>query len=213
LAQLTERIGGVLPLQQIRLKSKLIQIEQTGSRFKLTFATERSDKSFRTSRLLMALPAKQLFAVKGLFEKSIEQQLTPYWLTRVILPLARWGNKGINLKSKSGIIEQIHFSVRVVKNLVYISLKADQSLPNYPSEIEMVAVWIAENIFDLPKLNLQLQPENIFVWNGLVGKNPMSDIQFNSVKNRLVIADGLIQPFNRIESLLASVNQQIDDFL
>ena len=202
-----------MPLQQIRLKSKLIQFEQTGSRFKVTFATARSDKTFRTSRLLLALPAHQFFAVKGLSEKSIEQQMNPYLMTRVVLPLARLGNKGISLKPKSGVIDQIHFSTRIVKNLVYINLKADQSLQNYPSEIEMVAVWIAEKIFDLPKLNLQLQPENIFVWNGLVGKNPMGEMKLNSVKNRLVVSDGLIQPFNRIESLLASVNKQIDEFL
>jgi hypothetical protein len=112
-----------------------------------------------------------------------------------------------------GSFEEIQFLARVVRNLVYVDLKGLESAPNYPREVEKLNVWISEKVLELPKFSLQLQPENIFIWNHSVPLKSETEFKMKTIRNRLFVSDGLISSNQRIESLLNSVNQQIDEFL
>jgi hypothetical protein len=213
LNQMVERIGGVLPLQQIRLKNKLIQYQMTGNKFKVTFATESSDKIYKSSKILLALPAEKLFQIKGLFESSVDSEFQRQRHTRIVFPLSKLSSRGLAFKSKMGVLDHVQYSARVVRNMVYVDLKGSEAALNYPLEVEKLSSWVSEKVLDLPKLNLQLQPENIFIWNHSVLLKSDLELKMNSQKNSLIISDGIVSPQNRIESLLVSVNQQIDEFL
>lgn len=213
LNQMVERIGGVLPLQQIRLKNKLIQFQVAGNKFKVTFATESSDKIYKSSKVLFALPAEKLIQIKGLFESSAAAEFQKQKYTRIVFPLSKLNSRGVVFKPKSGTYEHVQYSARVVRNMVYVDLIGLETDANYPHEVEMLSSWVSERILELPKLNLQLQSENIFVWNRSVLLKPDSEFKFKNYKNRLIVSDGIVSPQSRIESLLISVNQQIDEFL
>jgi hypothetical protein len=209
LTQLTDRIGGVLPRQQIRLKNKLIHLQQVGSRFRVTFATDSSDKSYLSSKLLLALPAANLIDLKGYNDPQVEMQFQTWRYTRVVIPASK-----LNIKNKSGAKDNIQYSVKLFKNLVYIDLQGVDSSEKYPLQIEKIGAWISENILAVPKSSLTLQPENIYIWKVMIHADTGAELRsIPLVKNRLVISDGLVAPLNRVESLLTSVHQHMDDLL
>jgi hypothetical protein len=213
LNQMVERIGGVLPLQQIRLKNKLIQFQIAGNKFKVVFATESSDKTYKSSKILLALPAEKLIQIKGLFETSAASDFQKQRHTRIVFPLSKLNSRGVVFKTKSGTYDQVRYSARTLRNMVYVDLIGSETEANYPHEVEKLSVWVSERILELPKLNLQLQAENIFIWNRSVLVKPDSEYKLKNHKNRLIISDGIVSPQSRIESLLVSVNRQIDEFL
>ncbi len=213
LNQMVERIGGVLPLQQIRLKNKLIQYQTTGNKFKVTFATASSDKTYKSSKILLALPAEKLFQIKGLFDSDIATGFQQQRHVRIVFPLSKLNSRGMIFKPKVGNIDQVQYSARAVRNMVYVDLKGSAKAANFPLEVEKLSNWISEKILELPKQNLQLQAENIFIWNHSIFSNSESVFNMKYQKNRLIVSDGIVSPQSRIESLLVSVNQQIDEFL
>ncbi len=213
LNQMVERIGGVLPLQQIRLKNKLIQYQTTGGKFKVTFATESSDKTYKSSKIILALPAEKLFKVRGLFGSSSESEFQQQRHVRIVFPLSKLSSRGVVFKPKVGTIDHVQYSARTLRNMVYVDLKGAEAATNYPNEVEKLSSWVSEKVLELPKLNLQLQAENIFIWNHSLLLKSDSNFKVNYLKNRLIVSDGIVSPQSRIESLLVSVNQQIDEFL
>lgn len=213
LSQMVERIGGVLPLQQIRLKNKLIQYQTTGNKFKVTFATESSDKIYKSSKILFALPAEKLVQIKGLFDTSVDSEFQQQRHTRIVFPLSKLNSRGVVFRSKTGTYDQVQYSARSVRNMVYVDLKGTEAEAKYPREVEKLSSWVSERVFELPKLNLQLQAENIYIWNHSVLLKSESEFKMKNHNNRLIVSDGIVSPQSRIESLLVSVNQQIDEFL
>lgn len=213
LSQMVERIGGVLPLQQIRLKNKLIQYQTAGNKFKVTFATESSDKTYKSSKILLALPAEKLFQIRGLFDSAVESEFQRQRHTRIVFPLSKLNSRGVFFKPKIGTFDHIQYTARAVRNTIYVDLKGSETAANYPLEVEKLSSWVSEKVLELPKLNLQLQAENIFIWNHSVLLKSDSEFKMKNRKNSLIVSDGIVSPQSRIESLLVSVNQQIDEFL
>jgi NAD(P)-binding Rossmann-like domain len=212
---LVDRVGGVLPNQQIRLNHRLLRVDQMSQQFKMTFATKKSDKVYSSRRLIIALPAPVISEIKGLQFEGLEMSLSSERTIRVVLQHKQLslGNKLTSMKYRVVNKDNLTCTVRQLKDHTYITIVGDPEHEHFPKEIERISFWIAENIFDVPSASLNLKPENIFVWDTSWARS-FKNKQLLQRKNQILVSDGLLGRSNqRIEDLFSAVNQQIDQFL
>nr|WP_295899837.1 NAD(P)/FAD-dependent oxidoreductase [uncultured Bdellovibrio sp.] len=109
---LAARVAGVIPDQILRLNFPLVEIEENGGVFELTFAGPNGKEKFNTRNVICTLPFSKLREVKGLSElkfSSLKQEAirtqayathskgvmsfaTPFWRTRRGSTVANLGN-------------------------------------------------------------------------------------------------------------------------
>lgn len=206
--QLSERIAGVLPTQQIRFNSQLLSVAAVGSKFKVIFATQKSDKTYSAQKIFIALPYQDLAKTDILNSYQIKNDFTKIEYIRVLIPL----NKSKDLV-KSGNKNGIDFSNRYYRGAHHITLSATAG--TLPLEIESIGAWISANIFQSNKIGLNLQPEQIYKWS----EKHSPDIAgaLSETKNEIVLSEGFnlqfLPQYSRVENLLIHVNQHIDQFL
>ncbi len=209
---LSDRISGVLPNQQIKLNHRLIYMGQNPKDFKLTFATEKSDKTYTAKNVLLALPAKNLFNVNGL-ESEIDDQkikLIQKKQIRIIFSQQKMLSKFGIVKNKFFVKSGVNCTVKVIKGLIYVTLSGGEKLAHFPNEIEMIHIWLAENVFDVPAGSFSTDPEYVYIWTTSATPEILNSAQR---PRRHLISEGCTVPIARIENLLLAVNQQIDQFL
>ncbi len=210
---MTERIGGVLPNQQLRLNHKLLRVDQQSNRFKLTFSTQKSDKVYSTKRILLALPTTHLSEITGGQFNDIKNGLKSERTIRAIVQHQKLGLKINSNKYRQKNKDSFVCVVRQIKDLTYVTLSGDPDHDHFPKEIERISFWIAENIFDVSSASLNLHPENIYVWDTSWSIWD-SNTEMKPVKNQIIVSEGLRgRSSQRIEDLFENVNQQIDQFL
>jgi hypothetical protein len=212
ISRLTDRVSGVLPNQQIKLNYQLIGLSQNVSSFKLVFATNKSDKSYSTQNLLLALPARQLLDVKGLDAEfyNTGDRLVHTKTIRVVLSSQKLGLRTTTIKNRNFEKLGVACSVQLLRGLVYITMSGDPKLPQFPNEIELIQIWIAENVFGKAPGWLTLDAGQIYIWQTDSVNEP---IKFTGNSHRQIISDGLTVVQSRVENLLIAVNDQIDQFL
>lgn len=211
ITHLQERVASILPAQQLRYDSKLMSLESSGRQFKLNFATSGSDKTYLSSKLILALPTQELLQIKGLDLNLKSDDNQNYRYLRVTVPVQKISSKiklsKMILPTVSGVVS----SVRVLKNTVHLTFQGFIADWPLPEQIEKLDRWLAENIFSQATLNLQ--SEQVYVWSAKQNKLDKSFVKPQKIKNRVIVSDGFGINQSKIESLLLQVNQQIDEFL
>ncbi len=211
---LTDRISGVLPNQQIKLNHKLLSVNSNSNSkdFRLTFATEKSDKTYSAKNVLFALPAKQLIQIKGLDSeiKDLKNQFLMYKHVRIVIPQKKLGLKFGSIKNKSFDKFNVTCDVKTIKGLIYVTLSGNEAIPNFPHEIELIHIWLAENVFEIPATAFTTDSDQIYVWQ--TASLPES-INLSAKAEHRIVSDGFNVSEQRVENLLVAVNQQIDQFL
>ena len=101
--RLTDKIIGLLPYRNFRLRWELIEIQKLTNEFELTFQKEEGQKKVKCKKLILTLPPSQWGRIKGLMalpemtfaQESLDQLKTENAI-RLILPTSSMPN---NIKS------------------------------------------------------------------------------------------------------------------
>ncbi|MEQ1723922.1 MAG: FAD-dependent oxidoreductase, partial [Pseudobdellovibrio sp.] len=96
---LVERVIGLIPYRNFRLRWKLVAIEKMSSGYTLTFENPNGQKKFTCRKIALAIPPTQWTSVAGLLELP-EMKWANSWLgsletqntIKIILPIAAIGN-------------------------------------------------------------------------------------------------------------------------
>lgn len=98
-SKLTDKIIGLLPYRNFRLRWELIEIQKMTDEYELTFQNEQGQKKVRCRRIILTLPPSQWGRIKGLMElpemqfaKDSFNQLKVENAIRLILPTSSMPN-------------------------------------------------------------------------------------------------------------------------
>lgn len=93
--QMLERIIGLIPYRNFRMRYQLIEIQKHSSGYELTFQAGQGQKRVRCQRLALAIPPSQWSRVKGLLElpemegaKALHNAMRAESAIKLILPLS-----------------------------------------------------------------------------------------------------------------------------
>lgn len=116
---LVERVSGLMPYRNLRLRWKLFSIRKASSGFELVFETPRGRRTFLSKRVALAIPPGKWRSVQGLLELE-EMKEAQVWLNsleyeNVIKAVVPYGNGNRPLVPKSVLnYEDSLFNARLV---------------------------------------------------------------------------------------------------
>lgn len=123
--KLKERIIGLIPYRNFRMRSQLVEVQRLSSEYELTFQMDDGQKKIRCQKIALSIPPSQWSKVKGLMDlpemesaKTMLASLQTESAIKLILPLAA-------LPNTPRPISEFELSNFIVRQVV----KKKQSMP------------------------------------------------------------------------------------
>jgi hypothetical protein len=200
---LVERVVGLIPYRNFRLRWKLVAIEKISSGYTLTFENPNGQKKFSCRKIALAIPPTQWTSVDGLLELP-EMKWANSWLAsletqntiKFVLPLSAIGNSSKSLVETS--YENLNLRQVVKRGRSSPLVEVDVS---YLSKQDFSIDYIYNALKKKLQINHPLQKlstEQFYDWK------QVRLIQGSSFKNFLAIPDPLNANFQVVGDFTAS---------
>lgn len=105
-SRLSDKITGLLPYRNFRVRTELVEIQKLTNEFELTFQKEEGQKKVKCKKIILTLPPSQWGNVKGLmslpemeFAQDAFNQLKIENAIRLILPTSSMANNAKNIQT------------------------------------------------------------------------------------------------------------------
>lgn len=173
--QLVERVAGLMPYRNLRLRWQLLSIRKTRNAFEMLFETPRGRRTFLSKRVAIAIPPSKWRSVQGLLEleemKEANEWLSALKYENVVKAIIPYGNGNRPIAPKSVVhFEDSLFNARMVNK------KTKQA---YWSEVDFQFHSVSQSL-EVQKLNefmkkrmninvnfTKLGTENFFDWRSV----------------------------------------------
>jgi hypothetical protein len=139
--RLSDKIIGLLPYRNFRVRSELIEIQKLTNEFELTFQKEEGQKKIKCKKIILTLPPSQWGSVKGLmslpemeFAQIAFSQLKVDNAIRLILPTS-------SLSSNAKSIQTTDFDNFIVRQVI--------KKHRHPTPVELDVVYSSNVEFSI----------------------------------------------------------------